>query len=147
MCHAVTKCILISSANDPARAARKRLAMAVLAATLLLPHGARSAERTCREDIHVVDRCFEVRGRLRIEANARITLWPVGTERLLGVQYPGDLAEVGGSLAPLPPDLDELLGQNAAVFGDYVACPYTRSEPGKKQYICIEAARNLRPVR
>jgi len=97
----------------------------------------------CREDRHVVAQCFDVRGRIMVYANGRINLWPVGTQRLLGVQYPGDLPDVGGSYVDIPNDLQTLLDRRFVVFGDFSVCPFTSREPGKKQYVCVDRADNL----
>lgn len=117
-----------------------------VAATFALWSGTAAAEQNydCQTDSHVVDQCFSVHGRLTREANSRLTLWPVGTKRLLGVQYPGDMPEVGGQLLRLPAPLQQLIEQNMAVTGDFLVCPFTHQKPGTKQYVCIAEASNLK---
>lgn len=49
----------------------------------------------------------------------------------------------------LPDSLRELLDAGREVFADFLVCPFTPSEPGVMQLVCVEAATNIvtRPYR
>jgi len=46
----------------------------------------------------------------------------------------------------MPDDLKKAIGPGTDVFARMIVCPFTPSEPGKMQYVCIESARDIRPV-
>ncbi len=137
MCRAAIEHTLIFTEN------KMRISGFVALLFLCLPIHAKADDYNCEKDVHVVDACFNVHGRVRIEANSRITLWPSGSKRLLGVQYPGDMPGVGGDFVPLPKNLAAILNSSTAVFGNYLVCPFTKSEAGKKRYVCIATAEHL----
>ncbi|MGO9785785.1 MAG: hypothetical protein ACLPL5_03145 [Stellaceae bacterium] len=100
----------------------------------------------CATNPHVVDTCFIVHGRLTFYANMRLYLWPVGTHRMLGIEYP---PEVNEEDLPLPANIEKAIstptdsGVSVDVFGDFRVCPFTRDHPGKLRYVCIDRASHL----
>jgi hypothetical protein len=90
----------------------------------------------CKEDPEVVGPCFTFRGKLFIangSPSARILR--LGTKRILGV------SEYRQSYMPLV--LEGQLTWDDVVYGDFNVCPFTHSEPGKMQFVCIESASRL----
>ena len=64
--------------------------------------------------------------------NTSARIWPVGTKRLLGIRH--DV---------LPPSLRaEIASFDTELFADFRVCPFTKSEPGHMQFVCIESWRN-----
>jgi hypothetical protein len=90
-----------------------------------------------------VGKCFTVHGRLSVyNGTPSIRLWPVGSKRLLGVLDPEDIS---GELGPatMPAAIKGQLDWDKNIFGDFLVCPLTRSEPGRMQTICIASAKHL----
>jgi hypothetical protein len=109
-------------------------------AALLVASSAIAAENLCESDKRVVASCFDVHGRLRINANLRLYMWPVGTDRMLTVHYANDRPEAD---PPLPAKVAEIMKPGADVFADYRVCPMTRYEPGKRQTVCVSSASRI----
>ena len=65
-------------------------------------------------------------------------LWPIGTNRLLGVANPD------GAII-MPPELERLFAAriDRQLFGYFEVCPFTRRRPGVMQMVCIAGASNL----
>jgi hypothetical protein len=101
-----------------------------------------AAELKCARNADVVDRCFNMHGRVYLTATSQIVIWPVGSKRLLNVPF--DYNQ--GKVVPLPENLQALIEQDMIVFGDLVICPLTRQQPTGRQYACIESASNLVPL-
>lgn len=94
----------------------------------------------CAKNPAVVGTCFEVNGRLRVyDGSPSVRVWPKGSRRLLGV-LPSE-QEI------MPDDLKKAIGPGTDAFARMTVCPFTPIEPGKMQFVCIESARNIRPVR
>ncbi len=110
------------------------------AATVLVASSAIAAENLCESDKRVVASCFDVHGRLRINANLRMYMWPVGTDRMLTVRYASDRAE---SDPPLPANVAEIMKPGTDIFADYRVCPLTKYEPGKRQTVCVSSASRI----
>jgi hypothetical protein len=99
--------------------------------------------KSCRARPDLVGRCFTVHGRLSIyNGTPSIRLWRISSKRLLGVRDPEDISGVPGP-PTIPASIRGLLDFNKEVFGDFLVCPLTRSEPGRMQIICIESGKNL----
>jgi hypothetical protein len=98
-------------------------------------------EKSCRAHPQLIGRCFTVRGRLSSYNGApALRIWRVGTRRMLGI------SEQRFSIAGyrnVPADIERQIDQDAAIFGDFLVCPFTRSRPGEMQLVCIESGRNL----
>jgi hypothetical protein len=74
-----------------------------------------------------------------------VSLWPVGTDRLLGVSE--GRFEVAG-YQDLPQSFRETLDSQREIYADFVVCPFTPNEPGVMPLVCVDSARNVvtRPV-
>jgi hypothetical protein len=113
---------------------------------------AAAEEVKCAGNRHVVDKCYDVRGRVYFTATSQIVLWPIGTKRLFNVPLYNELYDhtemkrLEGTIVPLPPQLDALLEQSMIVFGNFNVCPFTHPEPKVRGYVCIESASNLFPL-
>jgi hypothetical protein len=44
----------------------------------------------------------------------------------------------------MPPELRKMLNWEEAVIGDFLVCPFTEAKPEHMQFVCVEAAKNLR---
>ena len=98
-------------------------------------------EKSCREHPQLIGNCFTVRGRLAIYNGApALRLWRVGTRRVLGISE--QRFSVAG-YRNVPEYIESQINQNDAIFGDFLVCPFTRSQPGEMQLVCIEAGKNL----
>lgn len=109
-------------------------------AALLAASSSIAAENLCESDKRVVASCFDVHGRLRINANLRLYLWPVGTDRMLTIHYANDRGEAD---PPLPASVAAVMKPGADIFADYRVCPFTKSEPGKRQTVCVASASRI----
>jgi len=99
--------------------------------------------QSCRSRPDVVGKCYRVQGRLSVyNGTPSIRLWPRGSKRLLGIIDPNDTSNVPGP-SVLPEEIKSKLDWDKNVFGDFLVCPLTRSQPGKMQTVCIESGRNL----
>jgi hypothetical protein len=90
----------------------------------------------CQAHPSLVGACVVVRGRLRAyNGNPTFRIWPVGTERLLGVTGAGP-----GEEPIMPADLGPSFQRD--VFADFTVCPFTKQVRGAMQRVCIERASN-----
>ena len=116
------------------------LRMALAAGLLMAAGSLDAAERQpCKDNPRIVAQCFTVHGRLRIHANMRPYLWPVGTKRLLGI------SDGQGNIV-MPPELESDFASDLSkeAFGDFEVCPFTRQRPGRLQLVCIEEVSKLK---
>jgi hypothetical protein len=69
-----------------------------------------------------------------------VRIWLVGTKRTVGVSE-------GKYFDPrycnLPPELQTKLSWDTDLFGDFVLCPFERSQPGVMRLVCVDGARHL----
>jgi hypothetical protein len=113
---------------------------------------ATAEELKCEGNKNVVDKCFDLHGRVYLSATSEIVIWRIGTKRLLGVPTFGDILNedyterLEGTAVPLPPQLQSLIEQDMVIFGDFTVCPFTHSKPKVQQYVCIARATNLFPM-
>jgi len=99
--------------------------------------------QTCRSRPDVVGKCSQVHGRLSVyNGTPSIRLWPSGSKRLLGIIDPNDTSNAPGP-SVLPEEIRSKLNWDKNVFGDFLVCPLTRSQPGRMQTVCIESGKNL----
>jgi hypothetical protein len=90
---------------------------------------------TCKTNPNLAGKCFVVRGRLRAyNGNPTFRIWPVGTSRLLGVTGPHP-----GEDPTMPPDLGVTFDRD--LYAIFEVCPFTPSEPGRMQRVCVEGAK------
>jgi len=98
-----------------------------------------AAKRSCGETATLAGRCAVIHGRLTVHANMRPYLWPVGTQRLIGVASPdGEII--------MPPEVASIFNSHAdaQVFGDFEVCRFTPPEVNIMQLACIAEAKNVR---
>jgi len=93
----------------------------------------------CKNNPKVVAQCFKIHGRVRVGNGIGMTIWRIGTERVLAV---GDADII------IPDNLsDAVFGKgdiySRDVFGDFEVCPFTRSIEGEMQWVCVESASRL----
>lgn len=117
------------------------LAVACLAVSVLSCVPSAAAE--CQDDPEVIGQCFTVHGRVSVGANMLVTLWPVGTTRLLGIDFRPDSDRRNYARPFIPENLGTVLDPGTTVFGDFVVCPFTPDIPGKKRYVCVQSAAHL----
>lgn len=134
------------AAGTPSLDLKASMRSLVLGTTLLVLLAGTAEAGLCARDKRVLSACHEAHGRLRINANSRLYLWPFGTKRLLAVSYRSDLPEADPAL---PDNLAKLLGLDVDVVGDFLVCPMSEEKPGRMQIICIDSAERLttRPKR
>jgi hypothetical protein len=102
-----------------------------------------SRTNSCSARSDLVGKCFMVHGRLSVyNGTPSVRLWRLGSKRLLGVFDPKDPSGELGEAA-IPATVKAKLDWDKFVFGDFLVCPLTRSQPGRMQTICIESAKNL----
>jgi len=102
---------------------------------------AKATEKSCREHPRLIGSCFTVHGRLSIYNGApALRIWKVGTRRVLGVSEQRFLV---AGYRNVPEYIQGQVNQDTALFGDFLVCPFTRSQPGEMQLVCIEAGKNL----
>lgn len=118
------------------------LAMACLA-VIVLSYVPSAGANECRDDPEVVGQCFTVHGRVAVGADMTTDLWPVGTKRLLGIQYPPESVRNRYAEPFIPENLKVVLNPETAVFGDFVVCPFTTDVPGRLRFVCIQSASHL----
>src|SRR5215469_8721759 len=117
---------------------RRHLVLTIAACQIALGGGAAGETLPCKQDPRIIQQCFAVHGRLSVHANMRPYLWPIGTNRLLGVASPE------GAII-MPPELERLFAAriDRQVFGHFEVCPFTRRRPGIMQMVCIAGVTNL----
>ena len=105
------------------------------------PSATASSEKSCREHPQLVGKCFTLRGRLSVYNGApALRLWRVGTRRMLGIS---DQRFALAGYRNIPENIEREIKPEVSLFGDFLVCPFTPSEPGKMQLVCIEEGRNL----
>ena len=118
----------------------RRLAhIGLLLFSTLASFAAAEEYRPCAENKLFVGQCWDVRGRVsRYNGNPSVRIWPVGTNRLLGVRE---------SDPPLlPPNLGSALSWlswDSAIFADLKVCPLTGQREGTMQIVCISSVQNM----
>lgn len=114
------------------------LVLTVAASQIVLGGVAAAETPPCNQHPRIMQQCFTVHGRLSVHANMRPYLWPIGTNRLLGVASPD------GAII-MPAELERLFAARIGrqVFGDFEVCPFTLRRPGVMQLVCIARATNL----
>ncbi|HUO04296.1 MAG TPA: hypothetical protein VMU16_03765 [Candidatus Binataceae bacterium] len=100
----------------------------------------------CAKDKRVVAACYDVHGRIRMYANMRPYLWPIGTKRLLGIFTTSEAPDVTYFW---PDYVARKVGLQTDLFGDFRVCPFTPKKEGRMQMVCIDSASNLiaKPIR
>jgi hypothetical protein len=127
-------------------AAKPAAKLFVALALVALAAPAAQARSACQLSPRLVGRCFQVRGRLlAYNGTPTFRIWPIGSHRLLGVN--GPVGRPDDPDEPAPPFLHKLAPRadlfQTFVYGDYLVCPFTRSRPGRMQFVCIAKASRL----
>jgi len=117
---------------------RRRLVLTIAAFQIALGGVAAAETFPCKQDPRIIQQCFAVRGRLSVHANMRLYLWPIGTNRLLGVASPD-----GAIIMPPSSSASLQHGSIGQVFGHFEVCPFTRRRPGIMQMVCIAGVTSL----
>ncbi len=95
--------------------------------------------KPCREHPKLIGPCFTVHARMRYYNGApSVRLWPVGTNRLLGVSE-GQF-EVSETL---PQSFRETLDSQREIYADFVVCPFTPDEVAVMRLVCVDSATNI----
>lgn len=93
----------------------------------------------CARNPAVVGKCFAVDGRVRVyDGSPSVRIWPKGSHRLLGV-LPSEQEN-------LPDDLKKVINPDTDAFADMTVCPFTEPKTGEMQFVCVEAASDIRAV-
>ena len=94
----------------------------------------------CSGNPKLVGACFTVHGRMR-EGNGGppIRIWPIGTDRMLGLWEPTD----DTSVAWLPESLYRKMDEDHQIFADFLVCPLTKQTEDKLQIVCVESAARI----
>ncbi len=99
----------------------------------------------CKRSPELVGDCFMVHGRM-VFANGshNVRIWPIGTHRLLGVEYvPGSTDEYPDGIYWMPVELSNTSTLGVDIYGDFDVCPLSKKTPGAMQFVCVESAKNL----
>lgn len=93
-----------------------------------------AADYACSRNPAIVDRCFEIHGRLSFWNGApSARIWRIGTSRMLGVHND-----------ELPPELAaQLTGFDTEAWGNFTVCPFAKERAGRMQFVCIESWRDV----
>ena len=87
--------------------------------------------------------CFDLRGRLQLyNRNPAARIWPVGSNRLLGIDEPGEEPNV-------PDNVRQWLTFDpvTVIYANFRVCPHAEDVKGAMRYICVEKAWNMRVER
>jgi hypothetical protein len=115
----------------------KRILFATLCALSLLQSTTSfAAEFDCRSDEAVVEACQKIHGRLSLYVNSHIILWPVGTKRLLGLDWM--------ELQSQHPQLYDKMLDGYTVYADFEVCRYGHDVPGHMMSACIADMSNAK---
>ena len=119
----------------------------LIAAALCLQGGAvfaAEAASSCKTSPNLVGACFSVHGRVFVsDGPRRFHIAIIESGRILDVLGHETWA---GDKSALPADLGALLaplGSAVEVEGDYIVCPFDRTNTVRAQAVCIEAASHL----
>ena len=69
-----------------------------------------------------------------------VRIWPVGTQRMLGVSEQRFLDE---GYCDLPDDIAAKLSWDSDLFADFVVCPFTPNQPGVMRLVCVDSGTHL----
>jgi len=116
------------------------LTVAVAAGTSIA-RAEQECSRPCREHPQLVAPCFTARGGMNFANGApSVRIWLVGTMRILGVS---EGKYYDPKYCNLPSDILAKLSWDTDLFGDFVLCPFERSQPGLMQLVCVDGGKNL----
>ena len=90
-----------------------------------------------------------VHGRMAFyEGTHNVRIWPIGTHRLLGVEYvPGSVEnptdEHPDGVFWMPLELSNTSTFGVEIYGDFEVCPLAKKTPHAMQFVCVESATNM----
>jgi hypothetical protein len=114
---------------------------AALAVALLASTGT-AEQPSCAKQPTLVGSCFTVHGRASLyNGNPSARIWKIGTHRVLGIS---ESRCIEPECSQMPAELRKMLSWEEAVVGDFLVCPFTEAKPEHMQFVCVEAAKNLR---
>jgi hypothetical protein len=95
----------------------------------------------CHKHPQINGTCFKLHGRIRVyNGTPSVRIWPVGTNRLLGVS---EGRFYNPEYSNMPPGLSHLTAWDKEIFADFIVCPFTPDEPGVMRLVCIDSASNV----
>ena len=98
-------------------------------------------KKSCKEHPMLSGPCFKIRGRMSFSnGTPSIRIWPVGTNRILGVSEGRFYLE---GYENVPEELVHQLSWETGMYTDFTICPFTNDEPGVMRLICVESAKNI----
>ena len=85
-----------------------------------------------------VEPCAKRHGRLSSQNGIALTLWVIGTRRVLALANDVDA---------LPPEIQKYLEwtseDHSYIFGDFLICPLEPDTPGQMRHVCVTGAEKL----
>jgi hypothetical protein len=85
-----------------------------------------------------VESCFKRHGRLSSQNGTALTIWLIGTKRVVGLE---------NQIDELPPEvrkyLDMTSPEHSYIYGDFDICPVEPDKPGHMRRVCVTGAENL----
>jgi hypothetical protein len=100
-----------------------------------------AAAPKCKGNPKVIGACYALHGRLSRGADTvGLRLWPVGSERMLGVTGGPTLDDADSPI--WPPELKFTSGDED-IYADFEVCPFTPERKGAMQLVCIESATHV----
>ncbi len=117
-----------------------RLIFAIFILVLIIVSESNAGEtekkKSCKEHLMLSGPCFKIRGRMSLyNGTLNIRIWPVGTNRMLGI---GEGKFLLNDYENLPKDLEQQLNRENAMFADF-----TVDKPGHMRQVCVESAENM----
>ena len=103
----------------------------------------------CKGNPTLVGECFTVHGRMSFyNGTHNVRIWPIGTHRLLGVEYvPGSIdnptEEHPDGVYWMPIALSKISTFGLEIYGDFDVCPLAKKRKGAMQFVCVESAKHL----
>lgn len=103
----------------------------------------------CKSSPKLVGECFVLHGRMAFyNGTHNVRIWPIGTHRLLGVEYvPGSVEnptdEHPDGVYWMPVELSNTSTFGVAIFGDFEVCPLSNEKQGEMQLVCVESAKHM----
>ena len=101
---------------------------------------AHADDAQCSNDKRVVSACYEVHGRLQVNANSRLYLRSFDSKRIYAIAYKSDAPDADFFISE---NVAELINPDVSVAGNFQICPFTPDVPGKMQIACMDSASNL----
>lgn len=96
-----------------------------------------SVTLACEEAPVSGGKCFTLRGRVSLyNGTPSMRIWPIGSERLLGV-VPSEDEDV-------PANIKGVVTFDQSAIADLEVCPVTKAKRGEMQMVCVRSARDIK---